>query len=142
MSLKYLIVACAVLVLAGAALINAAPQGSVEGQLKIILLRPVQLDDENPAAETATTTAKNYADYPLIILSQAERKQIARLTADAEGNYRAALPTGTYILDVEGRVPKRLHVRAQPFTIVPNQTVRVDITIMTGFGAESGAPQE
>ena len=142
MSLKYLIVACAVLVLAGAALINAAPQGSVEGQLKIVLLRPVQLDDENPAAETATTTAKNYADYPLIILSQAERKQIARLTADAEGNYRAALPTGTYILDVEGRVPKRLHVRAQPFTIVPNQTVRVDITIMTGFGAESGAPQE
>ena len=142
MSLKYLIVACAVLVLAGAVLINAAPQGSVEGQLKIVLLRPVQLDDENRAAETATTTAKNYADYPLIILSQADRKQIARLTADAEGNYRAALPTGTYILDVEGRVPKRLHVRAQPFTIVPNQTVHVDITIMTGFGAESGAPQE
>ena len=33
-----------------------------------------------------------------------------------------------YILDVEGRVARPLHVRAQPFTIVPNKTVHVDMT--------------
>src|SRR5205807_3784223 len=121
-----------------------APQGSVEGQLKIVSEKPVELADENRAAETTAVpaTAKNYADYPLIVLSQSERKQIARITADADGNYRAELPPGDYILDVEGRVARRLRVRAQPFTVVPNQTVHVDMTIEAGFGAEATTPQE
>jgi hypothetical protein len=138
MSVRYLIAASICSVVAGTASVNAAPQGSVEGQLKIVSQKPVELDDEN----TPTLAAKNYADYPLIILTQGERKQIARITADTEGNYRAALPPGEYIIDVEGRVPKRLHVRAQPFTVVPNETVHVDMTIVTGFGAEASASQE
>ncbi len=144
MSVRYLIAASICSVVAGTASANAAPQGSVEGQLKIVSQRPVELADENRTTETraAPVTAKNYADYPLIILTQGERKQIARITADAEGNYRAALPPGEYIIDVEGRVPKRLHVRAQPFTVVPNETVHVDMTIVTGFGAEASASQE
>ena len=106
--------------------------------MKIVSLRPVELDDEN----TPALAGKNYADYPLIILSQAERKQIARITADTDGNYRASLPPGAYILDVEGRVPKRLRVRAQPFTVVSNETVHIDMTIVTGFGAERSTSQE
>ena len=144
MSVRYLIAASICSVVAGTASANAAPQGSVEGQLKIVSQRPVELADENRTTETraAPVTAKNYADYPLIILTQGERKQIARVTADKDGNYRAALPPGEYIIDVEGRVPKRLHVRAQPFTVVPNQTVHVDMTIVTGFGADASASQE
>jgi hypothetical protein len=137
-SLRYLIAVSVSSVLVGTGSVNAAPEGSVEGQLKILSRRPVELNDEN----TPTVAAKNYADYPLIILSQAEKKQIARITADADGNYRAALPPGDYILDVEGRVRRRLHVRAQPFTVVPNQTVHVDLTIEAGFGAEATMPQE
>ena len=106
--------------------------------MKIVSLRPVKLDDEN----TPTPAAKNYTDYPLIILSQAERKQIARIAVHADGNYRAALPPGDYILDVEGRVARRLRVRAQPFTVVSNETVHVDMTITTGFGAEVSTSQE
>jgi hypothetical protein len=144
MSVRYLIAASICSVVAGTASVNAAPQGSVEGQLKIVSQKPVELADENRTTETTAVpvTAKNYADYPLIILTQGERKQIARITADTEGNYRAALPPGEYIIDVEGRVPKRLHVRAQPFTVVPNETVHVDMTIVTGFGAEASATQE
>jgi hypothetical protein len=138
MSVKYLIGVCILLVLATTALINAAPQGSIEGHLNVVSLRPVELVDEN----TPTAKAANYADYPLIILSQGERKQIARITADKDGNYRASLPPGAYILDVEGRVPRRLRVRAQPFRIVSNEAVHVDMTIVTGFGAEGSAPQE
>jgi hypothetical protein len=48
----------------------------------------------------------------------------------------------TYILDAEGRVRRRLHVRAQPFTIVPNETIHVDMTIDTGFAAEASTPHE
>jgi len=33
-------------------------------------------------------------------------------------------------------------VRAQPFKIVPNETVHIDMTIDTGFAAERSAPQE
>jgi hypothetical protein len=136
--LKNLIAACIFLLLVGSASIDATPQGFLEGQLKILARRSVELADEN----TAPLTAQNYADYPLIILSRGEKKEIARITADRKGNYRAALPPGDYILDVEGRVRKRLGVRAQPFTIVPNETVHVDMTIFTGSSAEAITPQE
>src|SRR5205823_2110260 len=138
-SLKYPIAASIFLVLLGtASSSNAAPQGFLEGQLKILSRSPVKLADEN----TAPMTARNYADYPLIILTGGETKQIARIIADRDGNYRAALPPGAYILDVEGRVPKGLRIRAQPFTVVANETVHVDMTIVTGSSAEAGAPQE
>ena len=48
-------------------------------------------------------TAENYAEYPLIILSRDGKKEIARVTADENGNYRVALPPGDYVLDVQGR---------------------------------------
>jgi len=137
--LKYPIAACIFLVLVGTpSSINATPQGFLEGQLKIISRKPVELADEN----TAPMTVRNYADYPLIILTRDETKQIARIIADPDGNYRAALPPGAYILDVEGRVPKQLRVRPQPFTVISDATVHVDMTIVTGSSAEAGAPQE
>ena len=144
-SFKYLTAGCIFLILVGLVgitSIRAAPQGFLEAHLKIVSGRPVQRDDENTAIETPTMTAGNYADYPLIVLSRSERKQVARITADRDGKYRAALPPGDYILDVEGRVARRVHVRAQPFTIVPNETVHVDMTIDTGFAAEASTQQE
>ena len=137
-SLKYPIAASIFFVLVGTALINATPQGFLKGQLKIISRRPVALADEN----TATMTSRNYADYPLIILTRDETKQVARIIADRDGNYRTALPPGAYILDVEGRVPKGLRIRTQPFTVISNATVHVDMTIVTGSSAEAGTPQE
>ena len=142
---RYLILVCISSAFTAPGLINAAPQGFLEGQLKITSARPVELDDENPSrpidAEPAAA-GTDYANYPLVVLSKGERKQVARITADAQGHYRAALPPGDYILDVEGRVPKRLHVRAQPFKIVPNETVHVEMTIDAGFAAERSARQE
>ena len=87
-------------------------------------------------------TARNYADYPLIILTRDETKQIARIIADRDGNYRAVLPPGDYILDVQRHESGNLRVKPQPFTIVAGQTVRVDMTIATGSSAEAIAPQE
>src|SRR5206468_10361954 len=125
---QYLISACASLLLAGAVPIDAAPSGFVEGHLKIISPKEVELADETPSR----ATAENYAEYPLIILSRDGKKEIARVTADENGNYRVALPPGDYVLDVQGR--SRGHVRAKPqrFTVVSNQTVRVDMNIDTG----------
>jgi hypothetical protein len=74
---------------------------------------------------------ETYAEYPLIILSQDGKKEIARVTADENGKYRIALPAGAYILDVQDRVAKRVRARLQPFTVVLDQTVRVDMHIFT-----------
>lgn len=128
--LKYLVSVCVFLVLAGSALIDAAPPGFVEGHLKIVSPKEVELADATPSK----STAENYADYPLIILSREGEKEIARVTADASGKYRIALPPGNYVLDVQGRRPKG-HVRAkpEPFTIISNQTVHVDMSIDTGI---------
>src|SRR5437773_4871114 len=130
--------ACIFLTLAGTASIQAAPQAFMEGHLKIISRRPVALADEN----TAPMTAGNYADYPLIILTRDETKQIARITADKDGNYRVALPPGAYILDVQRGESANLRAKPQPFTVISNATVHVDMTIVTGSSAEASAPQE
>ena len=127
---QYLVLACIFSLLAGSASINAAPTGFVEGHLKIVSPKEVELSDGSPPADIATV---NYAEYSLIILSRDEKKEIARVTADETGKYRVALPPGDYILDVQRRPPKG-HIRAkpQPFTVASNQTVHVDMNIDTG----------
>ena len=120
--------ACICLLLASAALIDAASQGSLEGHLKIISPKEVELADETPSK----MTAGNYADYPLVVLSHDKQTEVAHVIADEHGNYRIALAPGDYVLDVQNR--RRRHVRAspQPFTVVANQTVHLDMVIDTG----------
>ena len=132
MLLKNLIVGCIFLVLAGSTTSSdALPSGVMEGNLKILSSKPVDLGDENAAA----VTRENYADYPLLILSGDGQKEIARITADTNGNYRAVLPPGDYILDLQrgtqGHTRGHLRAKPQQFTIVSNQTIRVDMTIDT-----------
>src|SRR5215472_13668876 len=87
--------ACMFLMLAGAASVIAAPKGFMEGHLKITVIRAVEPDNMQ--------APENYAEYPLIILTQEGKREIARLTADKSGNYRVALPPGAYILALEER---------------------------------------
>jgi hypothetical protein len=119
---------CICLLLASAALMDAASPGFLEGHLKIISPKEVELADNTPSK----MPTENYPDYPLVILSREKQTEVAHVTADENGNYRISLPPGDYVLDVQNR--KRRHVRAtpQPFTIVANQTVRVDMVIDTG----------
>lgn len=129
MFFKYLASAFLIFLVAGTASVNAESQGFMEGHLKILSARGVDLGDEN----AAIVTTENYAGYPLLILSRDKQKEIARISADTNGNYRAALPPGDYVLDVqgrtEGRTRGRVRAKAQPFTVVLNQTVRVDMVI-------------
>jgi hypothetical protein len=121
--------ACIFLMLAGTASIKAAPQGVMEGHLKIVVIRAVEPDNIPPP--------ENYAEYALIVLTQEGKREIVRVTADKSGNYRVALPPGVYILTLqersgEERAAERIHANPQPFTVVSNQTVRVDMRILIG----------
>jgi hypothetical protein len=130
MRLKGLTLVCLSLVPIGCFASDNAVPGFVEGHLRILAFRDVELSDGTPS----TLSGGNYSEFPLIILSQDGKKEIARVTADENGAYRVALPPGDYILDVQGRPPKG-HVRAKPkrFTVASNQTVHVDMNIDTGI---------
>jgi hypothetical protein len=120
--------ACALLLLADVTLINAGPIGSVEGHVKIISLKEVELADGTPLQ----MSAENHADYPLVILSRDKQTEVAHVTADENGNYRIALPPGDYVVDVQNRRRRHVRVTPRPFRIVENQIVHVDMTIDTG----------
>jgi len=126
--LKSLIFACVSVVLVGSAWVNAAPEGFLEGHLKIYSPKEVELADATPSK----MTAQNYAQYPLIVLSRDGKKQIAPVTADENGNYRLALSPGDYVLDVQDRARRHVRAKPQPFTVVSNQTVHMDMNVDTG----------
>jgi hypothetical protein len=108
---------------------DALAPGVMQGHLKIISLKEVELADGN----TPKVTAETYSEYPLIILNGETKKEITRVTADREGNYRLTLPPGNYVLDVQGRAPGHVRAKPQHFTVVSNQTVCVDMDIDTGI---------
>jgi hypothetical protein len=129
-SFKYLASAFFIFLVAGMVSIEAAPPGFLEGHLKIIFGMAVGESDEMPRAEGAP---QSYAKYPLIILSQEEKKEIARVTVDQSGNYRVVLAPGNYVLDIQDRVAKHIPAAPRPFTVVSNQTVHVDMNILIGM---------
>jgi hypothetical protein len=123
-------IACGCLiVIACIQLSDAAEPGYLEGQLKIGSRKEVELAEAGPSKHTE----KNYPDYPLVVLSKAGQKVVARVTPDQDGNYRVALPPGDYILDVQARGHSNVRASPQPFTVVSNQTVHVDMNIGTGI---------
>ena len=138
MFLKYLIYGCLFLIPIGCiASDNAVTPGFLEGHLKIRSPNPVDRGDDN----AATVMPENYGEYPLLVLSQHDRKEVARVTADENGNYHAALLPGDYVLDVQGRPRKHVRGKPQPFTVVSDQTVRVDMDIIAVDQWRAGSPQ-
>ena len=127
---KHLVIAgCAFLPLLAIRADDTAKPGILEGHLKIISLKEVELAGGNPPKYTA----ENYSEYPLIVLTKDRQKEVARIAPDRDGNYRVSLPPGDYVLDVEGRRPGGVRAKPQPFTVVSNQTVHVDMNIDTGI---------
>ena len=115
----------------------AAPQRGIDGccvsrfsggTFKIFSPKEVELADETPSK----TTAENYADYPLVVLNREKQTEVAHVTADEHGNYSIALAPGDYVLDVQNRRRRHLRASPQPFTVLANQTVHVDMAIDTG----------
>ena len=124
-----LIAAGAFLIADGGGASSPIPLGFLEGNLKIFSLKTVELAEDR----VSKFAPVNYAEYPLLILSKDGRNEVARITADENGHYRLTLPPGDYVLDVKGRVPQGVRAKPHPFTVVSQQTVRVDMDIDTGI---------
>jgi hypothetical protein len=127
---KLLTAGCVVFALVCSAVPSvAAPPGLLEGHLKILPFSEVDLAG---GESTMTTAPQVYSTYPLVVLSSDGKREITRLTADAQGNYRVELPPGDYVLDVHDRVRKHVRAKPIPFSVVSNQTVHVDMDVDTG----------
>jgi hypothetical protein len=133
---KSLVIFC-IFLFCGAAM-KAGPQGLVDGHLTIVSPKPVGPSDNMPRPEAPEA----YAKYPLVILTRDGKKEVGRITADENGDYRAELPPGAYILDVKKREPARVRAKAQPFAIVSNETVHVNLKVFVGFGPQTAMPNE
>lgn len=127
---KYLLVSCLFLSPLGCpASDHILPPGMLQGQLHIVSPKTIELADGTAPAVIAAT----YAEYPLVVLSQDGKKEIAKVTADGSGHYQLALPPGVYVLDVQDRVRKHVRAKPQEFEVVSNQTVHVDMDMDTGI---------
>src|SRR4029450_1307254 len=107
MRFKHLLLCVVFLIAACCLASDNAPVGFLEGRLRILANKEVELAEGNPPKFSAA----DYAECPLIILRQDGKKEIARLMADENGKYRVALPPGDYILDVQGTHPEGSHGR-------------------------------
>jgi hypothetical protein len=116
------------MVIGGVRSSDAAEPGFLEGHLTIVSLKGVERDGASPSKAPAV----DYAAYPLLILSKDGKTKIREVVADKAGHYRVSLPPGDYVLDAKGRAPKRVRAKPKGFTVISNQTVRVDFGLDTG----------
>jgi hypothetical protein len=108
---------------------QSSASGQLEGHLKILSMKEVEAADGNVPGISPET----YAAYPLVVLSADGKQTVSVLTANAQGNFKLALPAGSYVLDVQDRVRK--HVRARPvlFTITAGQTTHANLEMDAGI---------
>ncbi len=121
------------LTLVGSSLFACAqsPQGFgiLEGHVTIGPLVPVVREGQmepTPAPEV-------YASREIVVYGDDGRTEFARLKIDANGNYRAELPVGTYIVDINHLGLDTADGLPMEIEITPEGTTRLDIAIDTGI---------
>ena len=128
------IIFCLTVFSLGATILCACSQatqelGVLEGHVSIGPLMPVVREGEvepTPAPEV-------YAARAVVIFLQDGKTQVARVKIDPSGDYRAELPVGTYVVDINhagmdtaAGFPKEIDITHQGVT-------QVDIDIDTGI---------
>jgi hypothetical protein len=108
---------------------TARPTGTLEGHVTIGPLVPVVRQGEpepTPAPEV-------YAARQIVVLTRDGQTEVARAQVDAEGDYRVALPPGTYVVDINHAGIDRAADLPKTVQISAGQVTRLDIDIDTGI---------
>ena len=102
--------------------------GTLEGHVSIGPLVPVPREGEpepTPAPEV-------YAGRQIVVFSGSGR-EIARVQIDGQGNYRLALPAGSYRVDINHAGIDSAAGLPAEVEILAGQTSRLDVDIDTGI---------
>lgn len=95
--------------------------GFLEGKVLIGPLCPVETIPPDPACEPTEAT---YAAWPLAVWTADKTEKITELAPNAAGEYKVALPAGSYLVDLEKphlfakSVPETIEVRAGETTVL------------------------
>ena len=106
-----------------------APEGILNGHVSIGPLQPAIRE----GVPEPTPNPEVYAARQIVIFDQSGRKEIARASINAAGDYEIALPAGTYVVDINHSgidlakgLPAQVEIR-------PNEVALLDIAIDTGI---------
>jgi hypothetical protein len=104
-------------------------QGIFEGHVTIGPLVPVLREGE----EVPTPAPEVYAAREIVIFHEDGEAEYTRLKIDAKGNYRAELPVGLYIVDINHVGIDRAAGLPKQIEITNRSVIRLDIDIDTGI---------
>jgi len=106
-----------------------APQGILKGHVSIGPLQPAVRE----GVPEPTPNPEMYAARQVVVFDQKGRKEIARASINAAGDYEIALPAGNYIVDINHSgidFAKGLPAQVE---ISINEVTVLDIAIDTGI---------
>jgi len=103
--------------------------GVLEGHVSIGPLVPVVREGE----PEPTAAPEVYAGRQIVVFSSGGRREITRVEIDGQGDYRVALPAGSYLVDINHAGIDSAAGLPAEVQILPGQTTRLDVDIDTGI---------
>jgi len=125
-----LMLALAVSLVAGAGCVAgpAGPRGTLQGQVTIGPICPVERPDQ-----PCTPTPEAYAARKVLVLSADGATLIATVSLNQTGYYRVELEPGTYVVDINRVGIDRSPDVPRTITLAAGETYTLDIDIDTGI---------
>jgi len=108
---------------------SPAEFGVLEGQVTIGPLSPVLQEGETPP----TPAPEVYAARQIVVFEADGETEVARLEIGPDGSYRAELPAGEYVVDINHAGIDFAKGLPATVNIEPGSTVTLDIDIDTGI---------
>jgi hypothetical protein len=103
--------------------------GVLEGQVSIGPLVPVIREGEQPP----TPAPEVYAAREIVVFKANGVTEFTRLQIDSNGRFKAQLPVGTYVIDINRIGIDSAENFPLEITILANQTTAMSINIDTGI---------
>ena len=123
------IILLSLFILLSACQVAQTPEGILKGHVSIGPIQPAIQD----GVPEPTPNPEMYAARQIVLFDQSGRREIARASINAVGDYEVRLPAGIYTVDISHSgidFAKELPVKVE---IRPNEITYLDIAIDTGI---------
>ena len=130
MSNQFIRLGFLLLVLISLASCSQGPEefGILEGKVNIGPLVPAVQKGEDP-----TPAPEVYAAREIVVFKKNGKTEYTRIKINPDGRYRAELPVGSYVIDINRIGIDSANNLPLEIQITPNQIVNLDIEIDTGI---------